>query len=390
MGQALRRVVGMALTLGLIVGSAPPAIAANGQETLADVADRLVDCFDVDGENYCTHLGFIDLEKGSAEWDEMWAAAELEVPSGTGDMPLRSFIYYLDSLPAAELAAVEALELEKAYGAVGKVKLYDYVGFDQPIPAGFFDEYPELGIAEGSPAALALRKAAATGEPLDLTGLYEATEADIAEDVAQGLPAAAVGGNSTQSVPGAPSSRYLIYSAYREQTKSYYCGPATFQAIDGGDDGGFESQDYWAGQLGTTTDGTAISSIVSAINSYTAWDNLAGTYAEISTVGKTSSWYFDVHQINIGLDGAILVEHVRLEKQFYPYLAYNASGHFQTGRGYSLSSGNIAIFEPYDERDWKTGGNYTGKHQYVHYTNIFNANQDYANHGQSWHVDIGA
>lgn len=111
---------------------------------------------------------------------------------------------------------------------------------------------------------------------------------------------------------------------------------------------------------------------------YTAWDNKAGTYALVDTTGKTASWHFDVHQINIGIDGAIVVEHVKLWHQFYTYLARDHGGHFQTRRGYSRNSNTISIFEPLNEADFDTNGNHTGKVQSVHYTNVFNANQAYS------------
>ena len=374
--------------------SAAPSAAMAGDESVNEVAsvaalvEELVTCHDLDGEQYCLHLGFIDIEPGSPEWDAMWRSAESEDISDTGAKPFAESLRELAAMPAAELEKLEAVELERARVAVGKVKLYDYVGLDIPIPAGFFDKYPVMGIEEGSLEAEALRTAAATGEPLDLTGIVEMTAEDIAEE-ARHLAELGIPAPGTRSVPGAPTSRYLIYSAYREQVEEYYCGPATFQSIDGGDDGGFESQAFWAGLLGTTTDGTAMWQMIADINTYTNWDQLVGPYVETSTIGKSASWYFDAHQINIGLSGAIVVEHVRLELPYYPYLARSHSGHFQTGRGYSTTSNTISVFEPYDEQDWPGGGNATGKVQYVPYTNVYNANQHYADHGDTIHMDIG-
>lgn len=381
------------------------------------LAEDLIDCFDIEGENFCLFIGFTDMTPGDARWREVFSTeverAQANDPGGS----LAGYVRWLASLDDAEREQLAEQSLKDGYATVGKVRLYDYVGLDIPIPSGFFDKHPELGIAEGSPQAEALRTAAVTGDPVDMSVFYQPSTEELAEgyeeEVAalvtstvitraeavaflhsqgvnsplvlapEGTDTAEVDGGVIESVPESPTYRYIIYSAYREQERNDFCAPATFQSIDGADDQGYNSQWYWDDYVGWyNSNGTFTGSVYmirDSINSYTGWDNVAGTYAVTSSAGEGASWYFDVHQINVGIDGAPLVDHVKLYAEWFPYIDENHSGHFQTGRGYSRNSNTISYFEPYDALRWgDPSGVSSGKIQYLNYSNLYGANQEYA------------
>jgi hypothetical protein len=172
----------------------------------------------------------------------------------------------------------------------------------------------------------------------------------------------------------APNYRYIIYDYYREQETSYWCGPATMESLADAD-GNDQTQSHWADELDTTEEGTSIWNLVPVINDHTNWDSSShgGSYAVVSVSGKDQNWFVAQHEERIGIYGAPIAEHVKLWKTYFDYLKYDHGGHYQTGRGYSHSNNKIAIFEPFDERDWCWQGNYTGKRQYVSFQNMWDA-----------------
>jgi hypothetical protein len=181
-------------------------------------------------------------------------------------------------------------------------------------------------------------------------------------------------GPSTPVAPvAAPASAYLMKGFQTSQEKGYWCGPATFQSIDWADDNQKDTQASWAKDLGSTTSGTAISAMVKQTNLKTAWPKSAGTYI----VQNVSSWnaqtFFSVHQKHLGVYKAPVIEHVQLLKRYFPYLAFNHSGHYQVGRGYDKAKGTIAIFEVFNERRFNSRGNVTDGPKNIPASALFNA-----------------
>jgi|GEM_PF-5004016 len=363
---------------GAVVAQEPPPGNSLEGTTPEELAARLIRCTDVDGEQYCFCVGFTDLQPGSPEWQKWLSAALAQEDSFTGDMSLASYLQIRARLSPEELRKLEEEELATARDAVGGIKLGNYLGEQEPIPDGFFERYPSLGIAEGSPQADALRQAALTGEPLDLSAFHTPTALEAQEEaLARGV---AVPGEDA-TIQGdfhtldAPNYRYIIKDYYREQEEPYYCGPATMESFADAD-GNDQTQPHWAGVLGTTQAyGTWIGNLVPAINNHTNWDSSShgGSYAVVSVAGKDQNWFVAQHEERIGVYGAPIAEHVKLRKTYFDYLQYDHGGHYQTGRGYSHSNNKIAIFEPFDERDWCSGGNYTGKRQYVSFGDMWGA-----------------
>lgn len=225
---------------------------------VAEIARDLIDCFDIEGENFCLFVGFTDMTPGDTRWREVFSTeverAQANDPGGS----LAGYVRWLATLDDAEREKLAEQSLRDGYATVGKVKLYDYVGLDIPIPYGFFDKHPELGIAEGSPQADALRTAAATGDPIDMGVFYQPPAGELAEGYEEEVAALVTstgitraeavaflrsqdmssplvlapagrdtaevgGGGAIESVPGSPTYRYIIYSAYREQERNDFC-----------------------------------------------------------------------------------------------------------------------------------------------------------------------
>lgn len=352
--------------------------------------EEVVDCTVIDGEDFCTDLGFVPVEFGSREWDR-WVRTLLAADVGSGgDMSTSDLVAMLHRLSVSELTARQATQIAEAGSAVGRVKLVAAIANNEVIPDGFFDKYPDLGVAEGSPDAVGLRAAARDASHRPILEHLAASGAVVTDLGALDPNGEEFGVGSadpmTVGVLGAPIEgpwyRYIISSYYTKQETDCYCGPATMQAIDWADDGGIDSQATWASLLGTHSGGgcaTALSNIVSRINSNTNWDSAAhgGAYSIISLDGKSQTFYMFQHEWRIGVKGAPVVEHVYLSTSHFPYLIKHtwSSGHFQTGRGYSYNSDTISIFEPYNEADWLSGGAASGKIQYVSLLNMYNASQ---------------
>ncbi|MEA3309745.1 MAG: hypothetical protein U9Q70_09580 [Chloroflexota bacterium] len=379
--------VSVFMLLVLLLSAVPGAVL--GQEIIPgnqledaaweELVAKLIRCVDLDGEQYCFCVGFIDLQSGSAEWQK-WLSAALAEEDSAGDMSLTSFLQTRARLSPEELRKIEEKELESARSAVGGIKLANYLAEPGQIPEDFFKRYPTLGIAIGSPQAEALRQAALTGEPLDLSAFHTPTDLEAREEAL--VRDGTVPGKDDTSrgeiyTSGAPNYRYIIYPYYREQVASNYCGVVTMESFADAD-GYDQNQYYWAEKLGTDTIGyTYIGNLIPVINDYTNWNSAShgGDYAVVSVAGKDQSWFVAQHEERIGIYGAPIAEHVNLWKMYFEYLQYNHGGHFQTGRGYSQYSDVIAIFEPYDERDWYSHGNHTGKRQYVPFNKLWGATQ---------------
>jgi hypothetical protein len=170
-----------------------------------------------------------------------------------------------------------------------------------------------------------------------------------------------------------PASAYIMQGFQTSQEKGYWCGPATFQSIDWADDDQKDTQASWAKDLGSTTGGTAISAMVRQTNAKTAWPKTAGAYVVQNVKHWNAQTFFAVHQKHIAVYKAPVIEHVQLLKRYFPYLAFNHSGHYQVGRGYDKKNGTIAIFEVFNEHRFNSRGNVTNGPRNIPASALFNA-----------------
>ena len=67
-------------------------------------------------------------------------------------------------------------------------------------------------------------------------------------------------------------AKILTSKVAQAQNETWWCGPATMQAIGWGSQGKRKNQAYWARRLGTTTAGTAITDMVRVVNNKTDYD----------------------------------------------------------------------------------------------------------------------
>jgi Peptidase_C39 like family len=281
-------------------------------------ASSVMRCFKLEEENYCLGLGFVDQAPSGAQVQDL-----LSPPSMRAD---------------------------------------DEVGVEQDIPTG--DLTPAAFVAERS----SMPKGARVNAELD-----EMQAAWDGRDKARALRLL----NAAEGTPTPvklPTSSYIMKGFQTSQEKGYWCGPATFQSIDWADDKQRDTQGSWAKDLGTTTSGTAISAMVKQTNLKTNWDLAAGTYI-VQNVGHWNAQkFFTVHQNHLG-DGqpAPIIEHTQLLKRYFPYLAFNHSGHYQVGRGYDRAKGTIAIYEVFNERRFNSRGNVTDGPKNIPATALFNA-----------------
>jgi hypothetical protein len=288
-----------------------------GGTDLAKAVDEVISCRGFDDLIYCTEIGFVPFTKDSVGWTDYMDRALAGVSSDTGDMSLADLVVWLEGLSPSELAERQAAQFDSAELAVGRLAAAD---------------------AMAAPERRAGSK--------DRSGAAPPTVVDPG------------GGGSP------PDSRQIMSGYFVEQTTDFYCGPATMDSIDWADDGYQNGQSFWAGSGYLNTDqqgATAIADMVAVTNSVTTWDSAAhgGTYAMVSVVGKTKNWFMTQHELRIGVYGAPVIEHVMLWNDFFFYISQDHGGHFQTGKGYNSTAATISIFDPYDERDWVTGGSHS-------------------------------
>ncbi|GAB3954660.1 hypothetical protein GCM10029976_097390 [Kribbella albertanoniae] len=326
-----------------VVETSPDDLQAADTSTQAASVLR---CFKLEEENYCLGLGFVDKLPTGAQLQETVTAPEVsadeddgvEQDIDTGDQTPQSFVAERAALPRSERVDVELDEMKAAW--------------------------------EGREKARALRllddsTSARTSSTSDATPTPTPTPTRTVPTTAPQPPV---------QVVKLPKSSYIMKGFQTSQEKGYWCGPATFQSIDWADDKQKDTQKSWAKDLGATSSGTGITAMVKQTNLKTEWDVAAGTYIVQNVSHWNTQKFFTVHQKHLG-DGkpAPVIEHVQLLKRYFPYLAFNHSGHYQVGRGYDRAKGTIAIFEVFNERRFNSRGNVTDGPKNIPASALFNA-----------------
>ncbi|MFK4084812.1 C39 family peptidase [Kribbella sp. NPDC020789] len=264
--------------------------------------------------------------------------------------------------PTAGNSAFRCFKLEELTYCLG-------FGFVDQLPSAAQLREPVAGQATGaqSPQQFAAERAALPKDARLQAELAELRSAWDGRAKARAMTASTI-------AEVVPDSYYIMAGYQTSQEKGYWCGPATFQSIDWADDDQKDTQTSWAADLGTTTSGTSITAMVDQANVKTDWDVAAGTYIVQSVSSWTSAKFLDVHRNHLG-DGtpAPIIEHPQLLKRYFPYLAFDHSGHFQVGRGYDSTAGTIGIFEVFDEHRFNSAGNVTDGPKNIPASAMFNA-----------------
>ena len=273
---------------------------ADGRTAAAQKAAR---CATFEGQRYCLGVGWTNRspEEVAARLSERTRPGREQ----TGDLDGDALLARATSRSEAARIRAERAELTAAAESVGKVWMLRHEIQGVPLPDGFAETHPEIRIR-------------------------------------------AYGDNHPQRASIIKGSRSL------SQNRTYWCGPATMQAIGWGSSKERTDQAVWARRLRTTSAGTAITDIVRVVNNHTKYDrkNYAGTYIALDIGDFTFRQWYRLMMRHIHDYRAPVVLHPVLLTQYYPYLDDDASGHFQVGRGYDQNpDGNrqIGYFEPWDQ-----------------------------------------
>jgi hypothetical protein len=180
-------------------------------------------------------------------------------------------------------------------------------------------------------------------------------------------------------------SKILTSKVALAQNQTYWCGPATMQAIGWSSQGKRKNQSYWARRLGTTSAGTAITDMVRVVNNKTDYDDKAhaGPYVVLDISDFTFKEWYRLMMRHIHDYQAPVVLHPVLLKQYYPYLDDDASGHFQVGRGFDQDAGGnrkIGYFEPWDQSRFDPSEPAIGRVQWRNAYRSYRANLDHFQH----------
>jgi len=256
------------------------------------------------------------------------------------------------ALSPADRATAQREELTQAARSVAKVWLLRHEIEGVALPAGFLARHPEARATTTAGATTGARTAAPRTKRL---GDYPSSAAVM----------------STRRVA--------------EQERTYYCGPTTMQMIAWGWTGTQRSQSYWAGRLGTTTDGTGLSDMVRVVNDATGWDSAsrAGTYVPLDVGDYSYAQWKLLLMRHIADYHAPLVLHPILLKKYYPYLDDDASGHFQVGRGYDKAGRRptqIGYFEPWNQQRFDPSEPYISRVQWRGAYKSYRANLEHFQH----------
>ncbi|MEV0788232.1 C39 family peptidase [Kribbella sp. NPDC050459] len=358
--------------------TSPGDVQLRSADTSAQAASMLR-CFKLDAENYCLGLGFVQEVPTGSQRHALMAEPSLraadevgaEQDISTGDLTPAAFVAERAALPKTQRVTAELDEMEAAWNGRAKAReLRELAEAETPPPNPETQQTPR----SAQPTAPTTPPDEATTAPTStptVTPTGTPTVAPTRTAPTGGTPTAVP---TTPVAPvAAPASAYLMKGFQTSQEKGYWCGPATFQSIDWADDNQKDTQASWAKDLGSTTSGTAISAMVKQTNLKTAWPKSAGTYIVQNVSHWTAQTFFTVHQKHLGVYKAPVIEHVQLLKRYFPYLAFNHSGHYQVGRGYDQAKGTIAIFEVFNERRFNSRGNVTDGPKNIPASALFNA-----------------
>ncbi|WP_238173798.1 C39 family peptidase [Kribbella speibonae] len=345
-----------------VTESSPGDVQLRSADTSAQAASMLR-CFKLDTENYCLGLGFVSQVPTGAQRHALMTEPTLraadetgtEQDIATGDLTPAAFVAERAALPKSRRVTAELDEMQAAWNGREKARELRELAETQTPPPN-----PEP-TPEAPPAPTPTSTPTSTPTPTR-----------TAPTLGPSTPV-----TSSPSTPVAPvvapASAYIMKGFQTSQDKGYWCGPATFQSIDWADDNQKDTQASWAKDLGSTTSGTAISAMVKQTNLKTAWPKSAGTYIVQNVADWNTQTFFTVHQKHLGVYKAPVIEHVQLLKRYFPYLAFNHSGHYQVGRGYDKAKGTIAIFEVFNERRFNSRGNVTDGPKNIPASALFNA-----------------
>ncbi|MET9630458.1 hypothetical protein ABZX92_23605 [Lentzea sp. NPDC006480] len=286
----------------MIKGSPSDTQLRNADDAkLAGLAAR---CGNLDGAIYCLHVGWEDAPLSKEELAARVQNTAPEPGDEPGEAPFATQLRQWAAQPQEDRIFAEQAEMKEALAQLGKVKYFQYTANDEPLPADFFQKYPEVA------------------------------------EWANTDPAAAVTPTTSSTIS---ASRTM------KQPNGYYCGPTTMAIMAWNDPTGDKGHtpSVWAGRLGTTRSGTSIGAMVRVTNSYLTWDNRVGAYVTLGIAGYTTAKFRALFVKHTGVKKAPIILHPRWTANLNPF-GRTTAGHFDVGAGYDFRTGHdtILIAEP--------------------------------------------
>jgi hypothetical protein len=271
----------------------------------------------------------------------------------TGDLSALAALEQAARLSPAARAAAQRAELTQAARSVAKVWLLRHQIQGVPLPPQFFLRHPE--IREASPSR-------------------------------SWSPGPQSGRQLKKHWRDYPTRGAVLDPKHvAQQHRTYWCGPTSMQMITWGWSNRRRSQEHWARQLGTTTSGTSITSMVRVVNQHTGWDkpSYAGPYIVLDIRHWTFRQWMLLMARHVVDYRAPVVLHPVLLARFYPYLDHDGSGHFQVGRGYRKRDGRtplLGYFEPWNQQRFHPDEPFIDRVQWRDGYESYRANQAHFQH----------
>jgi hypothetical protein len=370
----------------------------SGKQTPDALVDDLVRCAEFEGQRYCLGTGWTEDTEQEVQARMATAAravaARPVLARSTGDLDAMALLRHEATLSPADRAAQEREELTLAARSVAKVWLLRHDLEGVPLPAGFLERHPEAAAAAPVTAPVAARGSASTSATASPTKSPTKSPS--------GSPTKSPTKSPTSSPTSSPSStpsdppvktqadypeRAVVLDPEQvaEQTTTYWCGPTSMQMITWGWKGVDKGQSYWAGKLGTTTSGTAITDMVRVVNSSTGWDRRdhAGPYIVLDIKKYSFYKWMTLIMRHVVDYKAPVIMHPILLKRFFPYLDDDGSGHYQVGRGYSKRGDHptaISYFEPWNQQRFDPSEPYIKRVQWRTAYKSYRANEAHFQH----------
>lgn len=349
-------------TIDRVVAEGPTSARTGTAPSDRTLVDDLVRCARFEGQRYCLGTGWTDRTQAQVQRAALHAlqrpAARGTVVTTTGDLSTYDALRQTARMSPTERARAERRELTQAARSVAKVWLVRHEIQGAQLPDGFFARHPEV-----------------RREPVGTTTSSKYSSAPQTS-----------GRSQVKHWRDYPDHAAVLRAKHvSEQHRTYWCGPTTMQMITWAWSHRKRTQSHWAHRLGTTTDGTAITSMVHIVNADTGYDkaSYAGPYITLD-IGDWSfkKWkllmarhYVDYH--------APVVLHPVLLTQFYPYLDHDGSGHFQVGRGYRKRDGRtplLGYFEPWNQQRFHPDEPYIARVQWRNAYKSYRANEAHFQH----------
>lgn len=348
-----------------VVAQGRAAGRLSGKQTPDALVRSLVRCADLEGQRYCLGAGWTEDSESQVRARMTTAAravaARTSSVGSTGDLDALALLRREATLSPAARAAQEREELTLAARSVAKVWLLRHDLEGVPLPAGFLERHPEAAVATTGEQPVARASATSTTSPT-ASPTKSPTKSPTASPTKTPTKTPSSSPSSSPSSPPVKTQAdyperavVLDPDQVAEQTTTYWCGPTSMQMITWGWKGVDKGQSYWAGKLGTTSSGTAITDMVRVVNSSTGWDRRdhAGPYIVLDIAKYSFNKWITLIMRHVVDYKAPIVMHPILSKRFFPYLDDDGSGHYQVGRGYSKRGDHptaISYFEPWNQQ----------------------------------------